>query len=452
MEIYLLDVGERQYGDCILVTHGDRRILIDGGHPGDDDLIGRQLRRLLGEAPHRIDLLIVTHCHADHYGCLPELVENEVIDVQRALVADETLGWPHSPPNDDAAGEDDAPAPPVGSARQILSEALLEEPLTDATDEEVARFLADAMSGEDKYTQMLTAIPHVTRYGTASNSAIRNIEQDFASFGLKILGPTAAHLRTCAGFIYRESHRRRDDAPESDEMVNPADLVASYRRAVARKMAVAQGEADAVDAEDRMGAGSARNNQSIVVKLLADGFSALLAGDMQFAAAEVPGLDDAMAALREKVRSAGPYDFVKLTHHSSYNGVDDSVLEDYPGCRNFAHTGGLYDPTHPDPGVLEILSERRNDLYFARTDRNGLITVKKSGGNMRMRVQRGALNNFERNRRRPRPDDGRDTRLAHEEAVIERLDKDYVEVIARIPHRATRVTVTIDVDPEKKKN
>ena len=454
MNIYILDVGTQQYGDCILLVHEGRRILIDGGHPRDADLISGQLATLLGPAPHRIDLLVVTHCHADHYGCLPELVSTEVIDVQRALVADETLGWPLSRQPDDAAGAADATAPAIGSARHILNEALLEEPLTDATDAEIARFLQDAMSGEEKYKQMLDAIPRVTRYGTASNRAIRGIEQEFVAFGLKVLGPTVDHLRICADFIYQESRRRRDDALESDAAATPEELVDLYRREVSRKMAVVDGAADAIDAEDRMGAGSARNNQSIVLKVSADGFSALLAGDMQFAAAEVPGLDDAMTVLREKVRAAGPYDFVKLTHHSSYNGVDDSVLADYPGCLNFAHTGGLYDATHPDPGVLEILAGRSEDIYFARTDRNGLITITKSGDRMRMQVERGTLNNFQRNRSRPRPrpDILPQPIVSGTEAIIaERWNREYIEVTAKIPHRATRVTLTIEIEPEKKK-
>ena len=35
MEIHLLDVGTREYGDCIIVHNDKKRILIDGAHKGD---------------------------------------------------------------------------------------------------------------------------------------------------------------------------------------------------------------------------------------------------------------------------------------------------------------------------------------------------------------------------------------------------------------------------------
>jgi beta-lactamase superfamily II metal-dependent hydrolase len=450
MKIHLLDVGEQQYGDCILVEHEGKTILIDGGHPRDAVLIGEQLAGLLGPSPHRIDLLIVTHCHADHIGCLPELVESGTIDVQKALVADETLGWPHYNPSDDRARESDSITSP-NSPLHLLSEALLEEPLVDSTDEELSRFLEDVGTIQDKYLRMLDAFPRVVRYGTASQRSISALERQFDSFGLKIIGPTKDHLKKCAEFIVSEAERNQDVA-ESDQALSETDLIAQYRRAVEQKLKVLTTSVDSASAEDRIGPGSARNNQSIVVKVSGGGFSALLAGDMQFAAPEVPGLDGMMTALREKIKDAGPFDFVKLTHHTSYNGFDESVLNDYPGCKNFAHTGGLYDPKHPDPAVLQFLAEQGNEIYFARTDRNGLITVSRTRDGMRMEVARGGLNNFEANRRRPNQDDPYEIKQEREAPLsAENGSNDYVEVTAKVPHRSTRVTITIDVDPEKKK-
>src|SRR6185503_16388583 len=79
---------------------GSRTILIDGGHAGDwkgrDGFksIPDQLASILhAQPPFPIDLLVVTHCHSDHIGCLPKLVEDGVIDVKRALVADEKFGF-----------------------------------------------------------------------------------------------------------------------------------------------------------------------------------------------------------------------------------------------------------------------------------------------------------------------------------------------------------------------
>ena len=35
MKLHLLDMRSKIYGDCIVVVEGSRKILIDGGHPGD---------------------------------------------------------------------------------------------------------------------------------------------------------------------------------------------------------------------------------------------------------------------------------------------------------------------------------------------------------------------------------------------------------------------------------
>ena len=108
MKIHVLDVGDKIYGDSILVVHNGRSILIDGAHRGDDDLILGQLSEVLGEElPIAIDLLVVTHCHSDHIGCLPELVMDGKISVRRALLSDPELGF--APSGEDS--EDAAPRP-----------------------------------------------------------------------------------------------------------------------------------------------------------------------------------------------------------------------------------------------------------------------------------------------------------------------------------------------------
>src|SRR4051812_2357424 len=78
-EVRLLDVGPNQYGDCILCRLGGKTILIDGAHPGDDSSsafvnIKKQLTALIGAPPFKVDLLVVTHTHIDHTGCLPTMV------------------------------------------------------------------------------------------------------------------------------------------------------------------------------------------------------------------------------------------------------------------------------------------------------------------------------------------------------------------------------------------
>lgn len=57
LKVHLLDVGRDQYGDAILCQVGDKTVLIDGAHPGDDDgspgheSIPAQLGTLLNQSP-----------------------------------------------------------------------------------------------------------------------------------------------------------------------------------------------------------------------------------------------------------------------------------------------------------------------------------------------------------------------------------------------------------------
>lgn len=98
-EYYLLDMGKEKYGDSILCKAGGKTILIEGGHPGDFDgqpgseSIPAQLEQLLGPPPFRLSLLVVTHCHIDHIGCLPKMVKQGLLEIEWGLVADEKLGW-----------------------------------------------------------------------------------------------------------------------------------------------------------------------------------------------------------------------------------------------------------------------------------------------------------------------------------------------------------------------
>ena len=145
LSIDVLDVGPTKYGDCILVRGNGQAILIDGAHQGDMKdkegfvSIPGQLDALFGTArPHRIDLLVVTHAHADHIGCLPALVSDGVIRCEMAYVADEDLGW--------SAGTDALPDARANAAMAVLREEdglslsadSLEQVIADSTHELVA--------------------------------------------------------------------------------------------------------------------------------------------------------------------------------------------------------------------------------------------------------------------------------------------------------------------------
>ncbi len=385
LKVHLLDMGHEKYGDSILCQAGNRTILIDGGHRRDwqshDGMLSitEQLRRLLGHAPpFAIDLLVVTHCHADHIGCLPTLIENTTVKAPWALVADEKLGFGRA---------DDHVPPGMPTPADRVAAMLREEDHGRLSDEELADFLQDAANLEQRYTQMLDALKQrgtrVVRYGRNQH---RPVEEAFRSFGLKILGPSTTQLRKCADAIALFNDSAPDYLADVANIDDSGALVSLYRRILA------ESDAGPAGAEDRPGKGAALNNQSIVLKLDVAGATALLTGDMQFAKAEVSGVSPLMTALRQKVRQAAPYAFAKLAHHASYNGFDASVLAEWASTASYAHSGGSNDANHPDAGVLQLLEDNSNRLTWARTDRNGRITVTFSGGKAGLSISKGTLN------------------------------------------------------------
>ncbi|EKD63821.1 MAG: hypothetical protein ACD_51C00189G0002 [uncultured bacterium] len=79
MHVYFLDVGQ---GDSILIkTPSDKIILIDGG-PGTEVLT--ELNSVLPFFTKKIDLLVLTHPHADHVEGLAPVTERYAID--KALI------------------------------------------------------------------------------------------------------------------------------------------------------------------------------------------------------------------------------------------------------------------------------------------------------------------------------------------------------------------------------
>jgi len=389
MKIHVFDVGYERYGDCLFVTEGNKSILIDGAHPGDDNRVISQLRMVLGtDPPYEIDLLVVTHCHTDHIGCLPSLVKDEKLKFKHALVADEKLGWPV---NTDGTSLMDA----VKSERErMLIAALLEEDRSDLSESDVLKFLQDAADMEPDYRDMLKKLEvdgtKILRY-TGPSSETTNLETNFSAFGLKIQGPTEEHLKTCADSIVNSVNDFVTAVHADLPFDSPIkEIVEAYRR-LTNQVA----DSAAIDGA-LASAGAARNNQSIVLSLESGGWKALLAGDMQFAKPNVSGLGDDMKTLRDEVVENGTYDFIKLTHHTATNGVDAALLEQWLPTTLFAHTGGRNDEEHPAPSVLVILKTRArtHDLTLARTDRNGLIKVAKVNGNVILIPQRGRLNDF----------------------------------------------------------
>jgi beta-lactamase superfamily II metal-dependent hydrolase len=446
LRLHLLDMGQQQYGDCFLCQVGGRSILIDGGHPADwrgrDDFpsIPEQLAKILGHAkPFRVDLLVVTHCHSDHVGCLPTLVDQGIVEADWALVADEKMGFGRAV---------DYVPPDAPSAADRMAALLREEDYSHLADDELTGILSDAESLESKYLSMLEKLEsdktRVVRYGRDSHKAL---EEAFSDFGLKVLGPSQDQLLKCAEAISRFNDRSSDFLTGISDADRPGRLVDLYRE-------IMKGT-DAEGVEDRPGKGAALNDQSIVLKLEVNGSRVLFAGDMQFAVPETTGLDTLMQGLRQVVKKAGPYSFIKLSHHASYNGFDESVLEDWAETRSYAHSGGSNDANHPDSQTLELLQKNTDRLSWARTDRNGLITVDFTGGQASFTISRGELNDPTPNGDAAKPEVEEGQAATSAPAIVTKTVKrnvgEPVEVTAAVKTEAevTRVTVTFDFAREE---
>jgi beta-lactamase superfamily II metal-dependent hydrolase len=421
VRVHFLDVGTREYGDAVLCDFDGTRVLIDGAHPGDQVLIGDQLRRLLEvDGTVDVDLLIATHAHQDHIGCLPTLVLDGRLHARWSLVADPDLGWPVPVPDD-----------PSGA----LVAALREEVLSDRTDDvTLERFLSDAAALEGRYRRMLAKLDEhgeVVRLGTDSTKKLRD---EFASVGLRILGPSKKQLLACRDVIESAIDSVTQVATDFLSADSAATEVDAYRQ-------LTGGGTDALD--DRGRPGPPLNLQSVVTSFELQGVKLLFAGDMQFADPQVghPTVKAELETLRDRVRAGAPYDVVKISHHGSDNAFSESVLSELGASDLFGICAGSNSAAHPNRVVLDLLNSRRNTLKWVRTDKNGLTTITFADGTRRIRKKRGKLNDPAPNQDAPvmpQPEP--------EEAVLRQSAGD-VEVLTRIPHATTTVRVTVDVEP-----
>ncbi|HEX5759153.1 MAG TPA: MBL fold metallo-hydrolase [Thermoanaerobaculia bacterium] len=451
--VHLLDMGRVSYGDCVLVEVGGKRILIDGGHPGDafkNARIAKQLGTLLNESqPHSIDLLVVTHCHGDHIGCLEDLIVDGVIGVKNALVADPELGFP-------AKRDTDEPA--LSRDGERILRALEEEALTSLPDAEIARVLDGVAIYREDYERLLTALSDAGaevvfygRDGLGPEEATEWLAPLFTDVGVYVPGPSIAMLETCQDRIATYVKKKRHDLAdfESRKRVDSAtDRVALYRAVADPARRTDSGDLFDGDVDSP---GPAKNDQSIVLVIEANGHRVLLGADMQFAQPEITGLGPSMDALLQETAQWAPFSFVKLSHHGSYNGFDQDVLDAWQGTKNFGVSTGVAKTPHPAGTVLDVLSQHADELRWARTDRNGRITVSlPANGPTTMKKQRGVFND---DRRNAAYDAAEETLEAASEFPQEQVvsggapTRDTVEVIARVPHRRTRVQVTIEVEP-----
>ncbi len=448
-KVHLLDVGPEEYGDAVLLEFGDTIVLIDGAHPADHagreghPSIPDQLDELLpGPRPHALSLLIATHAHLDHIGCLPRIVKDGVIAPKWALVADPGLGWGRTAGDQPDGGVTDA------RVRQMVA-AIREEVRTDATDDRtLADFVADAANLEERYKGMIQTLTAagttVVRYGRDDTAALVDA---FKAVGLTIVGPSQDHLLECAQIIRRSTRDAIDRITDMVDQDAAFDPVPAYRRLVRQNF----------DALDSQRPGAAINLQSVVTRFEVGDHKILFAGDMQFEKPQVKNTatQASLADMRRAIADAAPYSFVKLSHHGSDNAFSEQILSELGATALFGICAGEHSAKHPNPSVLKVLNAHRADISWARTDRNGLVTITFADGTPDIALATGTIND-------PRPNTvdvsppGSSPALAAAASTpavrvaapeVREGAPNIVEVTARIPHAQTRVTISVEVEP-----
>jgi beta-lactamase superfamily II metal-dependent hydrolase len=450
--VHLLDVGPQQYGDALLCLFKNETILIDGAHPGNYKAleghppIQEQLGEILSQpADHlRVSLLMISHAHDDHIGCLPRLVKNGWLAAEWAIVPDPDLGF----------GRSQTDARPDAAldfrSRQVVA-ALREEPRSAGlSDAQLAEFLSDAVDLESEYGEMIDTLKangtKVVRFGRDSATTLL---QRFAGVGLELLGPSKEHVVVCAENILR----KRLDAMNLVRSTVSGDAVSSpvdvYRRLVAGN----------IDAADLARAGNFVNLQSIVACFAVGGKRFFFAGDMQFVDPQTTNetITAELESLKTKIAARAPFAFFKLCHHGSNNGFDEAILGDIGETRYLGICAGTKSERHPHPETLGLLKKNTERLEWARTDHNGHCTFDYKAKKTIVTPEKGVLNDAVPNKKLDEVVSASPTALVLPRALpvapAERrletiVDNRVVEVITRVPHARTRVTITIDVAPE----
>ena len=334
-----------------------------------------------------------------------------------------------------------------------LVDALLEEDHSFLPDDELEQFLVDAGLLVDRYKEMIANLKQSSKvilFNGVDAKDFKPLENEFKSLGLKILGPTKKHLK-----LTKDALDSQIDAL-TDFVTSPSFTDAATNDVDRYRKLYSEGIADNAPAMDAIQNKGSINDESIVLKFKSkapNSWTAFLAGDMQFAVPEVSGLDDEMKKLLKKANDNGPYDFIKTSHHTSYNGIDEEMLDYWidQGTEFYGHSGGLYDPSHPEPDMLDSLKQRKDKLQFVRTDRNGLIKVANDeNGEVTLWITKGEVNTFTKNKNKPRDDDaGVGKEEGTKNIFFNKADGSQVQFAAVVPENRN-VRITIEVDGEKK--
>ncbi|MGB8509521.1 MAG: MBL fold metallo-hydrolase, partial [Pyrinomonadaceae bacterium] len=426
-------------------------VLIDGGHRGDEELVLGQLEKLLGQtSPVTVSLIIITHPHDDHIGCLPGLVAQGALKAEWALVCDPQYRWGEPGDTDsEFAGRD--------SRVRGVVEAALEHDRTEWDDDALAGFIDNVSNLETSYRTMLRQLDEggtrVVRHGTDAQEE-EKLKEAFAPVGLDVLGPSVEHLRECYRLLkggQTDTVSTFDSTPDFD--FNSASAVANAYRAL-----VAGGFTDSVP-KNR----GAINLQSLVTRFEYKKRRFIFAGDMQFADPQVESqmLIDGVEEMRQRIKERAPYAFVKLSHHGSFNGFDKVRMADYGKTKLYGICCGDAPGDHPNPAVLNLLDKNRDNLDWVRTDRNGLVSITFGTGDPDIELSRGEKDDPtppKKEPRTPRPDGFTDSDTESLGGVNPPVggtqspvggpagSSDYT-FTARVPPNATRLSVTLDLHP-----
>lgn len=438
-DVSLLDVGRQQYGDAVLCRFGNVSVFVDGAHRGNinDDgshrSIPRQLGYLLNQptSPYQIDLLICTHLHEDHIGCLPDLVKLNKIRPKYALLLDPKFRW--------GDGSSDSADSPMALS---LVEALLEEPQPDIDDAAFAELMSDSETLFQRYTGMIANLTsagcNVIKFGTDSTTPLKNYLAS-KEVGFEILGPRKSDLPVCAELIQNWRNDTLDRIRSADRADSAFTPLSFYKQILA--------EAEAADGP--RSSGVFINLESLVVNLTYQGKNFLLTGDMQMADEETNNatLKEGRQVLLNKVLAKAPYEFFKLPHHASWNGFSEEVRSKLKTTSLFGFCTGSNSEHHPSSKAMNVLTGHPNQKWV-RTDRNGQVRMTFGGATPNIRLSYGSLNDPSL----PQP--------SHDEppispsvetvpAVAEReISVGDSPIQVTIPKRARRVTITFELDHE----
>jgi len=397
-KITLLDVGHEQYGDCVFCEVADRTILIDGGHrsdfagSADHPSIPDQLDTLSSASggPVKVDLLVISHAHEDHIGCVPDMVAAGVLEVKWALLVDPNMAWGHAT---DAAA-DAAMEQELGNPQPIdgLLALLREEPHEELTDQLAFDAAADAaLKLQARYRAMIKTLrtkgTKVVRHGTDS---ITPLETEFSDIGLEVLGPSRNQIKACRDIIQGFGRDFRVElGPTIGTDARGGNDVFDLYRFIQQRV---QDSADSFK-----GPGPAINLQSSIL-VFGDGTHRFLfTGDSQLEDPEVNS--DSIAAsvsdILTKIAGHAPYDFVKLGHHGSANAFGPDILDK---VGNDTHYFGICTGSdslhHPSRKALDLLRANRDHITWLRTDRNGQSSFIFGGGGVEIEKVKGRTNDL----------------------------------------------------------